>query len=437
MAITYNFLKNVYLDLRIENSKNKLFIPSILVLLSIPLSYALNNIFLVFFIVIAAITFKKENFKLQRNLLPLILLYFLMALSLLWTLSFSRTFSALSKEIALLLIPLCFCTIKRFTEDQLIKILKYYSFGMVLFSLFYFAKSVFRFALSNDTTVFFYHELVTKDLNAIHVSVYMSVACFYFLSKRNKKTIDIICALLLTTIIFMLASKNVIIVFLLLVFLYFFFYSKISKKLKYTSIFTVILIFISLSFVTQIRERFLVEFKTNTTENTLAEGYGADAKVYNVSIKQAWNKEQFKANDFFPGTAFRVYQARIFFEMLQEDPIFFTGYGLNASTIKIGEKAKKYKVHEGYAGYNFHNQYIQNFAELGIFGLLFLLLAVVINIKKALVEKNFPHIAFAILILMLFLTESFLWRQRGVVYFTMMFCLFNTHQIFNANRKTI
>lgn len=437
MAITYNFLKNVYQDLRIENSQNKLFIPSILVLLSIPLSYALNNIFLVIFVVISASTFKKEDFKLQKNLLPLMLLYLLMALSLLWTLSFSRTFSALSKEIALLLLPLCFCAIKQFTKEQIFKILKYYSFGMALFALFYLAKATVRYFLNHDISVFFYHELVTKDLNAIHVSVYMSVACFYFLTKDNKKTIDIICSFLLTTIIFMLASKNIIVVFLSLVFLYFFFYAKISKKLKYGSIFTVILIFISLSFVKQIRDRFLIEFKTNTTENTLAEGYGAQAQVYNVSIKQAWNNEEFKANDYFPGTAFRVYQTRIFLEMLQDDPIFFTGYGLNASTIKIGEKAKKYKVHEGYAGYNFHNQYVQNFAELGVFGLLILLLALIINIRKAFLSKNFPHIAFAILILMLFLTESFLWRQRGVVFFTMMYCLFNAQKNFKANRQTI
>ena len=435
MAITYSFLTNVFQDLKIENSRNKLFIPSILVLLSVPLSYALNNISLILFVFIAAITIKRADLKLQKNLLPLFLLYFLMILSLLWSLDVPKTFSALSKEIALFLIPLCFCTTKQFTETQVSKIIKYYSFGMSFYAVFYLARAAVRFFYSNDTRVFFYHELVTKDLNAVHVSIYMSVACFYFLTKKNKKAIDGICSLLLITTIFMLASKNIIVVFLTLVLLYFFFYSEISKKLKYASIFTVIFIFIALSFVKEIRNRFLVEFKTNTTENTLAEGYGG-AEVYNVSIKQAWNNEKFKANDYFPGTAFRVYQLRIFSEMLQEDPIFFTGYGLNASAAKIGEKAKKYQIHEGYANYNFHNQYVQNFAELGIFGLSFLLLALFINTRNAFNRKDFTHIAFAVLILMLFLTESFLWRQRGIVYFTMMYSLFNTQKIVKVNRKT-
>jgi len=33
---------------------------------------------------------------------------------------------------------------------------------------------------------------------------------------------------------------------------------------------------------------------------------------YNVSIKQAWTNKVFNQNDFSPGTAFRVYQFRIY-----------------------------------------------------------------------------------------------------------------------------
>jgi len=41
---------------------------------------------------------------------------------------------------------------------------------------------------------------------------------------------------------------------------------------------------------------------------------------------------------FFPGTAFRVYQARMFFELFQEESVFWKGYGLNASFKKLEEK---------------------------------------------------------------------------------------------------
>lgn len=109
--------------------------------------------------------------------------------------------------------------------------------------------------------------------------------------------------------------------------------------------------------------------------------------------------------------------------------MFLSGFGLNASYPKIEEKAKQYNLYlgkdgtDGYQTKNFHNQYVQNFAELGIFGFIILLLILIVNIKKAYNSKDFVHFAFAILMISLFLTESFLWRQRGVVFFTVMYCL--------------
>lgn len=434
MASIYNSFKDVFQDLKKENSENKSFITVVVLLLSIPLGYAVNSIALGIFVGVSLITLRKENFKIKKNLVWPVLLYLLMVLSLIWTLSVSRTLSSLSKELPLLLIPLCFFIIKAFTKDQLFKIFKYYSYGMLGYSIFYFIKAAIRYLITKDISVFFYHELVTKDLNAIHVSIYMSMACFYFMSKKNKQLIDKMAIALLTVTILFLSSKNVVVVFLALTVLYYFFYSDISKKAKYASGIGILLVLISLTFVKQVRDRFLVDVKTNVTENTLAEGEGME-NVYNVSIRQAWNNEKFQPNDFFPGAAFRVYQIRIFLEMMKEEPVFFTGYGLNASNIKVEEKAKEYNIFDGYAKYNFHNQYIQNFAELGFFGFAILLVMLFINVKNAINDKYFLHIAFAILMITLFLTESFLWRQRGIIYFTMMYCLFNSERLVMAQKK--
>lgn len=156
-------------------------------------------------------------------------------------------------------------------------------------------------------------------------------------------------------------------------------------------------------------------------------------KVYNVSIKQAWSNNAFKPNDYFPGTAFRVYQFRIFIEFLQEESIFWTGFGLDASYSKIAEKGIHYNLflgnetQEGYQTKNFHNQYIQVFAELGIFGLLLLLTMVFLSFRNAMKTKSYVHIAFSGLIIALFFTESFLWRQRGITFFILMYCIFNAN----------
>jgi len=105
---------------------------------------------------------------------------------------------------------------------------------------------------------------------------------------------------------------------------------------------------------------------------------------------------------------------------------------LNASYPKIEAKGEAYHVYqgddsnEGYQKMNFHNQYVQNFADLGVFGFLLIVIMLFVTVKNAIKTKDFMHFAFAFLMISLFLTESFLWRQRGVVFFTMMYCLFNS-----------
>jgi len=433
---------NVFQDLKKENSTNNTFIPLILVLLSIPLVYIVNSIALGILFVSIFISFKRENFSFQKNLMFPIALYLLMALSFIWSIDKDSTVKALSKEVALLIIPLAFLFMKNFTEEQKQKIMRFYSYGIFLFVIFYFLKAVVRFALTQNTDVFFYHELVTKDVNAIHVSVYVAIAFFYFLRKTSKALIDYVALPILLTMIFLLSSKNIIVVFVVLLIIYSIFYVKISKRMRVRNLLVFIAILISVGFLGKIRERFMIEYESNMSDSSINDVIGkGDGIVYNVSIKQAWTKEKFQQNDFFPGTAFRVYQFRIFKELVTEENVFFTGFGLNASYPKIKEKAIHYNVFmgdesnefEGYQSKNFHNQYVQNFAELGVFGFLILVAMLLINFRNAIKSKDFVHFAFAILMISLFLTESFLWRQRGVVFFTVLYCLFNSKNLIKAH----
>jgi len=57
---------------------------------------------------------------------------------------------------------------------------------------------------------------------------------------------------------------------------------------------------------------------------------------------------------------------------------------------------------------------------------MLLVLMLSFNLKNAIKNKDFIHIAFAVLMISLFLTESFLWRQRGIVFFTLFYCLLNS-----------
>lgn len=206
-----------------------------------------------------------------------------------------------------------------------------------------------------------------------------------------------------------------------------------NKKISIILLLIVAAGFIAALFFSKFKDRWAQEIVANTTKSVEHVKTGdIDGVIYDVNIKDAWHVDNFGPDKRFTGTSFRVYQIRIFWEMLQFDNIFFHGYGFNASQPKIVEKGYEHNVFlgtgqmVGYQNMNFHNQYIQTFAELGIIGILILLALVILNLKKAIKNKYFVHIAFAILMLSLFLTESFIWRQRGVVLFTVLYCLFNT-----------
>jgi hypothetical protein len=366
-----------------------------------------------------------------------------MTFSLLWSHDFNGSIRALSKELPLLIFPLSFMMYPFFDKSKKGLLLKYYSFGMFFYLLFFLIKAIIKFIITKDTSVLFYHELVTEDLNAIHVSVYMTVAFFYFYSKEARSKLDSIIVYLFAIFIFLLSSKNIIIVFILLVLVFELFYSKKPLKQKKGALYLFLLVSVFLFFSSNIKERFLIEFNSNITNNVFEAGTSKNNEVNNISIYQAWTQDKFKQNDYFPGSAFRVYQIRIFKEMLEEDAIFFKGYGLNASSFRIKEKGQEHTVfsgdatHDGYQNKNFHNQYIQIFAETGIFGLLLLLSLVSLNLIRAIKTKNFVHISFAVVTISLFFTESLLSRQRGVVFFVILFCIFNAKNNSRLNNKNL
>ena len=426
MANIYNYLKNASLKISNLSRQPQIFNYLLaIILLSIPLKYIFGSIACILFLAVSFSSLHKIKLSFNRALALPILLYLLMVLSLIWTRDFDATVSGLQKEVLFLLIPLAYLFVPNLSKIDSQKIFRIYSFGMVLYALYYFGNAFYRYMQTGNKTVFFYHELVTLDLNAIYVAVFASFAMFYFISRKGKLLLERICIVILAIFVFLLSSKSIIFIDFLLIIYFYINFSDTQTSVKIVTIasFTAFLFF-SLIFVEEIRERFLIEYETAFVDNTLNEDIG-NGNVYNVSLKQAWSNEKFEQNHFFPGTAMRIYQIRIFNEMIPEENILFTGFGLEASQENIRKKTKEHNLYGGYGEFNFHNQYVQTFAEIGIFGFLILLAMLILNIKKALADKNFLHIVFSLTMIILFLTESFFCRQRGIVFFIILYSIFN------------
>ena len=422
-----NFIRTILAYLK--NNRGFLFL--FLALITIPFHHLINSFFI--FIFILQTVFAKKRKKKEKYTFLLMLFYALMAVSFFWSTEKTATINALSTGLPLLIIPLSFLISAIDYEKYKSKTLEYYSYSIVFLSAFFILKAFNNYILNRNINVFFFHNLVSKELNAVHFSVFVSLAFFYFLTKDTKSIKDFLYSFFLYGFLLLLSSKIIIFTTCVLIVIYFFFYSKSANKMRLKNIIILGMIIASFLFLNVVKERIVFEFKIKSDSNighTVINKKEVGTNI--ISMKEAWFNEKFNQTDYFSGSSFRVYQARLFFEFLKEENIFWTGFGLNASYKKIEKKGIQYNVFqgnettEGYQKKNFHNQYIQVFAELGVFGFLLLSIMLLYNLKNGIKKKDFIHIAFAILMISLFLTESFLWRQRGVIFFTIFYCLFNS-----------
>ena len=153
------------------NSGNSLNIFFLLFLISIPLHHTINNFFgAVFFV--AFLFFSKKKLNLNISIILPVLMFVSMFVSFFFTIDERETFKALIKELPLIFVPLVFIFSKQENSIKKQIIIKYYSYSIILLTFIFFLKAIFNYFISNDINVFFYHELVSKELNAIHVSVY-------------------------------------------------------------------------------------------------------------------------------------------------------------------------------------------------------------------------------------------------------------------------
>ena len=430
MENIYSFSRNALLKrIGLTPGKKLLAFFISVAVLTIPLSYVYNSITLILFVLYSFLSFNGKKVVARKAMLLPMALFILMTLSLLWSIDCTDTLKALSKEAPLFFIPLVFCFNMRLPRRSIEKILNNYSFGIILFAAALLIRALVRYNQTGDTEVLFYHELATHDINAIYCSAMVSIALFHFLSKKAKTFWGYFALLFLFCFVVMLSSKTIIITDVVLIAGYYLFSSGLSKKVRTAAILLLIAVTGVVGFYSKIKDRLVTEVLPNIEAPVEVQN---PAATYDVTLHDAWTKQTFGQNAYFNGAAFRLYQIRIFTEMLKEDPVFFTGYGLNASTHKIQQKAVEHDLFRdessplSYSKLNFHNQYVEIFADVGVFGFIILVLMLVVNLKKGAKNKDFIHIAFAVLMISLFLTESFLWRQRGIVLFTMFYCLLNT-----------
>lgn len=376
-----------------------------LVLSTLFIGYAPSSIAMgifIFFAVRHSIIHKNKQKTDYRLLLPIVL-YVLFSFTLFWTVNNDQTQKGLSRTLLLFIIPIAFNLIPKFTLKLFNLILKIFTGANILFGICFLISGVVRYFKFHSLSVFTYHELVSDlELNAIYVSVSFAISLFYLLSKKAKPIQDVLKIVFFIILLILLSSKTILFVLLLGFFVYVFSFKVNKSKLVFVIIIGIIIVgFLSKNSL----ERFLFEKETKVTEVLTKQEFG---QVY-----------------LWTGTSIRLLQLRILKEQLQEEAIFWKGFGLFASKDNIKKRHLELNTYPGFHIYNYHNQYAQIFSETGIFGLLLLVCMLGVLFAGALNSNSFLFIMFSFTITFVFFTESLLWRQTGLFLFIVLYCLFN------------
>ncbi|MCB9202265.1 MAG: O-antigen ligase family protein [Flavobacteriales bacterium] len=377
---------------------------STIFLCSLLFGYAMSSISFVLLVLFGVVNGVRKR-KVYKNIFYVfpVVYFFIGLFSLFWTNNETKTVESLSRHLPFLLFPLSFYFIPYYTKRIYVRIIKNFAYFLALFFIFLLINSLIRYLDSREVGEFFYHSLVSpfKD-NAIYVSSFVMFTFLfgveYFFSRKDKIILSILFLFLL-----FLSSKNIIITTLLILFLIASLRIVRQKELKKVFFLIPLLVIVGMSiyFLIPIRERFMSELTLNLDFIL----YGKDYYDYQ------WT-----------GFQNRIFQNRIFFEMIADDNLPFYGLGLGASQDLLTGYYKHYNMYEDFWDYNFHNQYLQTYSEVGIVGLGIVFTMLFSSLYLFIKKSEYVYLIFFILFFILFFTESFLVRQKGIMFFCFIYC---------------
>ncbi|MGB0403686.1 MAG: O-antigen ligase family protein [Salibacteraceae bacterium] len=112
--------------------------------------------------------------------------------------------------------------------------------------------------------------------------------------------------------------------------------------------------------------------------------------------------------------------------VIKENLFFGAGVGDQQEKLNEAYKKNNFKILvDNNLQYNTHNQYLQYWLGIGLFGLIGFCILILILLKNAIQSKNIVFIVFAICFSIFSLNESTLQVQKGIVMFSVLTPLFS------------
>ena len=342
-------------------------------------------------------------------------LYFLHLFSMIYTENYSDGWNDIRLKITLFLLPLFMLSVNMFTQVRRWYLLKFFTVLMALMASVDITISLLEFLKSLDISVFYYKQLphvLTSKPHYVswHYTIALFIAFHQIAEKNERKGVWIATSVILLVSLLLLSSRIYLIAFILVFIISFFKWAthkNVSKLLwakMALGLFGLVLLLI---------------FNPKTNSRI------SDTKVEIQKLLGA---------DTHRETNPRVYLWKYAIDVIADKPILGYGVGdakdelnkaLEDCDAKFWNGEKNIPIHS--KNLNYHNQFLQTWAEVGILGFLLLLF---LMLRPFFLKNQHPlFLIFVGLTLIGFLTESMLERQAGVVLFAFMYPLLSSLKV--------
>lgn len=375
--------------------------------------------------------FKEKASKLKHNVpFWLVLIFFsLHVVALSYTDNLSAGLFAIEKKLPLLVLTIIIFS-SAFEKKQINRILGVFAFATTVAALILLGIFFYRLCTSlGDCQNCYYHDF-TKPIgfHAVYFS-YFSFFAFLFYSGRLRDRmksgtlIGTILSLLVLSIAILVASSKlvllVLILFVAFITAYLLFHLKTpSLRLLIASFLAISVVFISLVFFIQpIKDRFTEALDLSSQSHYAIVG----------TNQQLSNNEKRELT----GLTLRVLLWKLGAHELQEHKNLLLGFSPgDAGTYMNKAYVKHNMAPMWFEDYNMHNQYVQTLLELGIVGLLSLLLMLVYPmIFRGHVYSEFLLFSFTCLISLAFMSEVLMGLNKGIVFIAFFYSLLNKKSV--------
>lgn len=313
------------------------------------------------------------------------------------------------KKIHLILLPLGFIIVnKKITSKNLNIILTIFLISCIACSFICLINAVYnaiRFgSLIYETAGRDYYYFTSYPLTSIiniepiYLSLYYTFAYLTLLTIPliNNKPLKTIIAIYIAVFIILISSKTGILCVAIVTLICLL--TSVDKKLKYYSVVGIVTITFIVFYIYSSnlsKERFLAFFEFDYLhENGEISGESANhASIWAMSL-----------------------------ETINQSP--FLGYGTGDGQHALEETFKKHGFEIGVRdSLNSHNEFLTTFLEFGIIGLGVLIVMMILPMIRALIAKNIFMTCFIFIMCIFFFAESFLVRQKGIVFFSFFYSL--------------